>query len=261
MIRTGLVRGWRLGLDALGEVRRTKSLRVAAIGLIIADLGFILLHAGHVLTNAFRWDAPFLARHRAAISYEWSYAEYFEHAKTLTAVALLLFLALYRRSVAFAIAAMVFGLVLVDNAFGLHELAGAALEWRMGDTAFHPFGLDLRVEMLAEAAVGLILFAGLGVAVFFARPRHRAAMIVLFGILVAFAVILGIAETVNGWAWAYAEWLGQTLMLIQDGLQLILFTVVALFVMVLVVRPALLATGSPPPGALADRERGPTAAG
>ena len=213
-----------------------------------------------MLTKALAWDAPFLASKRAAMSYEWSYAEFFEHGKTAVAVVLLLVLALRERSVAFAIASAVFALVLVDNALGLHELAGAALEWRMGDTAFHPFGLDVRVEMLAEAAVALFIFAGIGLAILVARGQHRTAMIVLFAILLAFAAILAAAEIVNAWAWATAEWLGQLLMLIEDGLQLVLFTVVLLFALALVVRPDLLSAGGDG-AALPDRERGSAAAG
>lgn len=159
--------------------------------LIITDLAFVILHLLYRYTGTISSGLYSLSRDRG-------YAEFFQYTKELWVTALLLAIALKRRKALFAVLALVFFFLLVDDAFQFHEGVGQLLAGLFN----LPAGLGLESKDIGELvvfAVGSVLIA-LAVAIFYfladsgtrATTRYLIGLLLFFG---AFGVVVDLIHS------------------------------------------------------------------
>jgi hypothetical protein len=88
--------------------------------LVAADLVLIGVHVVHVFT-------PYLRNPLNSLEQDRGYAEYFQYTKLYWLILLSAALAVRRRALIYLAWLAVFGYLLVDDAFSVHEQSGAAL--------------------------------------------------------------------------------------------------------------------------------------
>lgn len=172
----------------------SKPARYGFLALLGADLGFILLHAAN-------YAVGFSEDYRLNISQDRGFAEMFQYLKLAGLMLLLSALALRRRTWLYFAWAVLFGGVLIDDAFQLHEQVGLFLANTVGLVSptrlLRPIDIG---EALVFAVMGICL---LGLIVFSHRrssdPKARKTsqgLALLLGLLVICGVGLDLVHSV-----------------------------------------------------------------
>jgi hypothetical protein len=182
--------------------------------LVLGDLMFIAIHVLHV------WS-PWLPAYSLSIEADRGLAELFQYAKQLGLVACLGFVFFRTRGWAFAGWASFFALLLLDDAFALHERLGSMLGVRLG----FPEMFGLRQDDFGEIAIGgmLGLCAVAMVALALRRGGATARRIsqdflCLLVLLAVFAVLIDALHTIT---YFRAPTIAPLFALIEDGGEMI----------------------------------------
>jgi hypothetical protein len=185
------------------------------------DALFILLHLAHITTPVFQ-DPRF------SLELERGFGEVFQYLKEYWAALLLLLLAVRHRAPLFAVWSGMFGYLLADDMFALHERLGEALAPRLGlvDTVTLR-GRDVGEVLVAAAVGGLVLVA---VAVAYARsnPMARRASGRLLRLVVLLAVV-GVGVDLLHQLVTPGFW-STVLAVVEDGGELLVMTAIVWFV-------------------------------
>lgn len=208
------------GLEKLG-MRRTPAGAVLVM-LLVIDLAMITFH----LTMTYLGNPEAETFH---LGIDRSYSEFFQYAKYVWAVMMLLLLSVQHRAGIYAAWAVVCTYVLVDDAFMLHENVGRAVLAAFpqgGETAMH------MGELGFLAAVCVVLGAVVLIAHRRARPPHSAAsstLTALFAALVFFGIVVDAAHSFV----APGSALDAPLTVLEDGGEMVVLSVVVAFVFAL----------------------------
>jgi hypothetical protein len=188
--------------------------------LLAADALFILLHLAHINT-------PVFSDPRFSLEVERGFGEVFQYLKEYWAALLLLLSGVRQRAPLLVVWSALFGYLLIDDAFEVHERLGAmiAQRFQLPDTMVR--GRDVG-EVLVAAAVGGLGLVAIAVAHFRSGRRARRASGRLLG-LVALLAGVGVGvdflhQMVGRGAWA------TVLGALEDGGELLVMTAIVWFV-------------------------------
>lgn len=196
--------------------------------LLCTDAILIVLHF-FLLSHAFTgWslDPNFsLTRDRG-------FAEVFQYVKEYWIVLMLVFLALNQWSFCYLSWGILFGYLLLDDGFEIHEQVGITLSQAFG----FPSVMGLRPEDLGElmvlASVASILFVAIGVATYVADRKQRRFSRDAFFILLAL-VFFGVVVDMIHVIFMDAGWkhiVGYVLGVIEEGGEMVIMSLMAWFV-------------------------------
>ncbi|MGH7412622.1 MAG: hypothetical protein ACREKJ_00275 [Candidatus Rokuibacteriota bacterium] len=188
---------------------------------ISTDFAFIVLHALHTYSGYFN-DPQF------SITRERGFGETFQYLKEGWIALMLLVLAVRASDVLYAGWSLLFGYLLIDDVFQLHERLGKTVSDRSG---FLPM-FQLRAQDFGELAVtaffASILFVVIGVA--HHRSDHEArafsrSMLVLLVALAVFGVVFDMVQVMfKNPTWDFAVGI------IDDGGEMVVMSVIVRFV-------------------------------
>ncbi len=203
----------------------TKKAVVRFLGLLLLiDLVLMLSHALRSALDGTGYRG-FLTDARFSIEQESGYSEIFEYIKTSVTVFILVQMYLLQRKLGFLSWALIFTVVLIDNAFGLHEhLGGLATS---GLKIEQVFGLNLQDagELLTWAFTGLVLLVLLATAY-----RDRAltsfsnTLMAFVGLLALFAVGVDVVHSL------YSQQVTFFFGFIEDGGELLTLSLITTYV-------------------------------
>jgi hypothetical protein len=154
-----------------GERARSQKASATATLLLLLGAGdalFVLLHLAHVTTPVFQ-DPRF------SLELERGFAEVYQYLKEYWAALLLLLIGVRRRTPVFVAWAVLFGYLLADDAFAVHERLGReiATGLALGD-GWPVQGHDVG-EVLVAGAVGALALAAIGLTHARSEPAARQA--------------------------------------------------------------------------------------
>lgn len=205
------------GLGKLG-VWRTPAGAVLVM-LLVIDLAMITFH----LTMTYLGNPEAETFH---LGIDRSYSEFFQYAKYVWAVMILLLLTVRHGTGIYAAWAVGCAYVLVDDAFMLHENVGRAV------LAAFPEGGETVMHMGELGFLGAVCVA-LGTIILLAhrraRPPHRAAsttLMVLFAALAFFGIVV---DAVHSFV-APGSTLDAPLTVLEDGGEMVVLSVVVAFI-------------------------------
>jgi hypothetical protein len=175
--------------------------------LVAADLVFIGVHVVHVFT-------PYLRNPLNSLEQDRGYAEYFQYTKLYWLILLSAALAVRRRALIYLAWLAVFGYLLVDDAFSVHEQSGAALANSLELTPAlglraADFG-ELLVMAIAASAMAALLALG-----YWRSAAAGRAPVRLLALLAGFAAAAVPVDMVHS-VFRDAP-LGDVLAVIEDG--------------------------------------------
>ncbi|WP_432945071.1 hypothetical protein ACQPXM_04570 [Kribbella sp. CA-253562] len=219
----------RLAPAALGPTQ-------LVIGLLVCtDLVMLVLHLAHRSVQV-GLRVPVVKSAAFNISSDHGIAESFGYVQLFWAVLLLVWLGLFGRRRSYLPWALLFGYLLVDDFFGLHEAAGTALVDATGRSPEQLVFAGVRLQDLGELgfalSVGLVLLALLVWGYLRGTARTRATYRRLFGLSLLLAVF---GMLVDGLATGVGDSGLQLLHLLEDGGELLAMTAVLGYVVSLVV--------------------------
>ena len=181
--------------------------------LLSADLAFVSIHLVYSYTN---W----LADPMHSLERERGYAEQFQYVKLYWLVMLSGLLAAGRRQLIHVAWMAVFAVILIDDAFGLHESYGFRLARTLG---LEPL-LGLRQtdvgELLVLAAGGTALLAGLAAAYIAAGAAERRYSLQIAGLGAGLAFFGGVLDAVH--TIARNTWAAVPVGVAEDGGELVM---------------------------------------
>lgn len=164
----------------------------SALVLLAANLVLVLLHGGYFVCLRYGLDA-WLRDPMFSLASNTGFAQAFNSAQTLLLIALLLGLARRTREVLYLSLAVVFVLVLLDDALAINQLLGSPLVRALG-LVDHPRLLAQSLaEMLVYGALAVPVLALLGLGWLHASPAQRragAAFVLLLALLAFFATVM-----------------------------------------------------------------------
>ena len=167
-----------------------KKVKQALVILLMVDLVFVLLHL------LFRFGI-IEGDIRLRIDTDRGYAEYFQYAKEVVIILLLVWLAIRKRAIVFIAWAVFFLYILLDDSFRIHEDLGRYLSelWHF-QPAFNLEAKDLG-ELLVMAFFGFSFLISIAISHFKSRKTVRVVsrqILILFVILVFCGVVLDMAH-------------------------------------------------------------------
>jgi hypothetical protein len=154
--------------------------------LLAADALFVALHLAHVTTSVFQ-DPRF------SLEVDRGFAEVYQYLKEYWIALLLILVARRRRAPVLLVWALLFGYLLWDDAFMIHERLGAALARELGLSGALSLGSQDVEEALVALAMGALALAALALTYVrsdgFSRRASRRllrllALLALFGVAV-----------------------------------------------------------------------------
>jgi hypothetical protein len=168
----------------------------SALVLLAANLVLVLLHGGYFVCLRYGLDAwprdPIFS-----LASNTGFAQAFNSAQTLLLIALLLGLARRTREMLYLALAVVFFLVLLDDALAINQLLGSPLVRALG-LVDHPRLLAQSLaEMLVYGALAVLVLALLGLGWLHASPAQRragAAFVLLLALLAFFATVMDLVH-------------------------------------------------------------------
>jgi len=204
------------------DVRREST--TLLILLLCTDCLLIVLHVLHISTGYF-------ADPNYSIFRERGFGEVFQYVKEHWIGLLFLYLAITRRSPLYFSWALLFGYLLIDDSFTVHERLGTEISRYFN---FSP-ALRIRPQAFGELAVsaffGLFFFALIGVSYHFSDTSVRRTCRPLFLLLLAL-VFFGVGmDTIHSMARS-PVW-GHILGIIEDGGEMLVMSVTVWFVFLL----------------------------
>jgi hypothetical protein len=179
-------------MSTLRTLAQDRLLVRSALVLLAANLALALLHGGYFVCLRYGLDAwprdPIFS-----LASNTGFAQAFNSAQTLLLIALLLGLARRTREVLYLSLAVVFVLVLLDDALAINQLLGSPLVRALG-LVDHPRLLAQSLaEMLVYGALAVPVLALLGLGWLHASPAQRragAAFVLLLALLAFFATVM-----------------------------------------------------------------------
>lgn len=178
--------------------------------LVSADLAFIVLHLVYV-------EIGWLRGARVSLEAEGGMPETYQYVKEFWVAACML--AAFRRTRAplYAGWAAVFAFVLVDDAFQMHERAGAWLGGRYALPVVFGLRPDDMGELLFAGMAGVSVAALVAVASWRGGEQSRRITRDMLCLLVAFAVLGVLVDTLHVLAYVHRSLLEQVLLVLEDG--------------------------------------------
>lgn len=158
------------------------------------------------------------------LAFDRGYGEFFQYVQTIWAGAMLVLLAARRRAPVFAAWAAVCGFLLLDDWLQLHEWFGPVFASIIGQGQ----SAVIVGELIWLGTVGALLFAGVAPLHLRAREealRVSAVLVVLFGLLVLFGVVVDAVHH----AFLEHPVLAGPLALLEDGGELIVMSLIVSF--------------------------------
>jgi hypothetical protein len=179
-------------MSTLRTLAQDRLLVRSALVLLAANLALALLHGGYFVCLRYGLDAwprdPIFS-----LASNTGFAQAFNSAQTLLLIALLLGLARRTREMLYLALAVVFVLVLLDDALAINQLLGSPLVRALG-LVDHPRLLAQSLaEMLVYGALAVPVLALLGLGWLHASPAQRragAAFVLLLALLAFFATVM-----------------------------------------------------------------------
>lgn len=191
----------------MSSSRRRPDLALLLV-LLLVDFGFVVLH-GLVGLHLISDRAFTLTRDRG-------YAELFQYGKELTLTVLLAYLGRRERSPLFAVWAVLFGYVLLDDSLTIHERLGAAIATGRGwPPLFGLRSVDLG-ELVVLGVAGGILLLAMATAYRRAAPEPRSFSRVLLLCLGALAFFAVVVDLLHQWAFEI-RWLRIGLDVVEEA--------------------------------------------
>jgi len=171
-------------------VRRDRLVVWIACLVLVIDVGFLILHVGHILNGEGMWPAPFFNDPRFDLMESENYAALFKI--FLAGLLLVLFLRAFTLSwqPIYVVGALVIVAVSAIGAFAFHAWAGEVIGGRLGLVAKYPEMGRHMGEAMAVGTVGGGIILLLVAAAWLSKGWHRGfgkVAIVLFLILGFFA--------------------------------------------------------------------------
>jgi len=207
----------RLQLGSEPARRPAASASPLLLLLLAGDALFVLLHLAHVATPVFQ-DPGF------SLELERGFGEVYQYLKEYWIALLLLVVGLRQGAPVLVAWAGLFGYLLVDDAFALHERLGAAIS---GSLAL-PDGWPLRDrdvgEVLVAGAVGVLALAAIGVAHALSEPPARQVSRRLLRLL-ALLALFGVGVDAVHQMFAPGVWY-TALGVVEDGGEMVVMTAV-----------------------------------
>ncbi len=153
---------------------------------VAAFAGIAIALTGHVLLRS-----DFLISERFSIYHDRGYPEYFQYTLAIIAGLSFLYVALTKRRLAYLVPAGIMGYLFIDDAFQIHERAGAFIA--SDKTIIEPAGLNSihMAEMLYLSIAGIVFLGVLLIAWLHAEEKVRFDL-VIFTIALFFAGVFGI---------------------------------------------------------------------
>ncbi|MEE8224995.1 MAG: hypothetical protein V3R42_04680 [candidate division NC10 bacterium] len=192
--------------------------------LLSADCLLIVLHIGHISTGYFADPNYSILRQRG-------FGEVFQYVKQYWIGLLFLYLAITRRSPLYFSWALLFGYLLIDDSFAVHERLGIKISSYMN---FSP-ALRLRAQDFGELAVyaffGLFFLALTGITYYFSDSSVRRSCRPLFLLLLAL-VFFGVGMDLFHIMVRSPVW-DHILGTIEDGGEMLVMSVIVWFVFLL----------------------------
>jgi hypothetical protein len=206
-------------------VRQDRVVVWIACLVLLIDVGFLVLHVGHILDGEGIRPAPFFKDPRFDLMEPANYAALFKI--FLAGLLLIFFLRAFTLSwqPIYFVGALVIVGVSVVGALALHAWAGEIIGERLGLVAKYPEMGPHMGEAMAVAAVGGLIFLLLVAAAWLSRGWHRGfgkAVIVLFLILGFFA---GGIDLLHALTFYENVWLVWGLQVLEDAGELGTLTV------------------------------------
>jgi hypothetical protein len=191
------------------------------LGLLVAgDALFVALHVAHVTT-------PVLQDPRFSLDTDRGFAEVYQYLKEYWSALLLLRAGLALRAPVLVVWAVLFGYLMVDDAFMLHERAGEAIARRLPAAGALPLREQDVGEAVVAAAVGVLALAAVGLAHAWSAGPARAVswrLLRLVGLLALFGVGVDLVhELLPPGSWHAA------VTLVEDGGELVVMTAIVWF--------------------------------
>jgi hypothetical protein len=183
-------------MSTLRTLAQDRLLVRSALVLLAANLALALLHGGYFVCLRYGLDAwprdPIFS-----LASNTGFAQAFNSAQTLLLIALLLGLARRTREMLYLALAVVFVLVLLDDALAINQLLGSPLVRALG-LVDHPRLLAQSLaEMLVYGALAVPVLALLGLGWLHASPAQRragAAFVLLLALLAFFATVMDLVH-------------------------------------------------------------------
>ncbi len=202
--------------------------------LVCTDLVMLVLHLAHRSVQV-GLQVPVVKSAAFNISSDHGIAESFGYVQLFWAVLLLAWLGLFGRRRSYLPWALLFGYLLVDDFFGLHEAAGTALVTAAGLAPEQLVFAGVRLQDVGELgfalAVGMVLLALLLWGYLRGTARTRTTYRRLLGLSLVLAVF---GMLVDGLATGAGDSGLQLLHLLEDGGELFAMTAVLAYVVSLV---------------------------
>lgn len=208
----------------IGILRDHRDLRILVVGLLLVDAIFIGLYAVTRACRALEFDPGPLGGVPMRITTDGGYPELFNYGKTLLVAVLAGRLAVFTRQPIHAALAAVYGMILVDDAFTLHEDGGEALvgAWGLG-----PVG-GLRAQDLGELVIWALLGTSAAVLLAWAIRRSHGVQLELGALQLlplAALVLFGVGvDALYGLAKDAFTGAGLVLACVEDGGEMVAIT-------------------------------------
>jgi len=182
--------------------------------VLLIDIGFLVLHVGHILTTERMWSIAFFKDDRFDLMEPYNYAALFK--VVMAGLMLIFFLRAFTLSwqPIYAAGSLVIVALAAIGGFALHARAGEIIGARLGLVAKYPEMGPHMGEAMAVAVAGGLIFLMLIAAVWLSKGWHRGfgkTVIVLFIVLGFFAGGIDLLHALTFYESEYLVWALQVL--------------------------------------------------
>jgi hypothetical protein len=190
--------------------------------LLSVDLMLIVLHLVH-------WGGMFAQDARYRVSEDRGYGEFFEYSKMLWIILALLAARIQSGRAIFGVWAALFGFLLLDDAFQVHEVLGTRVMQK-----FHYVSqMHVRAQDFGEITVygilGMVFLVPVIVAYFRENPVDRRFSAPLFVLVAMLVGIAGVVDVIHGALDNHP--IARPLALVEDGGEMLLVSAMCAYVL------------------------------
>jgi len=201
----------------LAMVRAERLIVTIACLVLVIDLGFLLLHVGHIFSTEGMWPVAFLRNPRFDLMEPANFAALFK--VFMAALMVFFFLhafALSRQPIYAAGVAVVVAVAAIGG-LALHARAGEAIGALLGLVARYPEMGPHLGEAMAVGVVGSLLFLLLLVCALRSSGWHRGAGIVIVALFVILGFFAGGIDLLHALMFYESVWLVWGLQVLEDA--------------------------------------------